>query len=216
MRQPAQLGQLRQERERADRADPRGTAQHCLALLPQWARLHAALQLVGTRPQIGLQPLQMCLNRGTDRWGPGGSQPILLRGPQRHDLPTPLDQRGHLLPLGIWQRAGNRVQRLGAVCQDLRIAPVRLGQPSAGCGTVAHLAGGDHGHRQAGRAQFCHHGHVVPTRRLQHDDLRRQLLQLGDHLRDPAGVSAYLPLLPTGPYAAIQTGFCPLDPDHHC
>ncbi len=119
------------------------------------------------------------------------------------------------MPLGIWQRAGNRVQRRGEVCQDLRIEPVRLGQTSAGFGKVAHLAGGDHGHREPGRAQFCHHGHFVPTSRLQHDDLRRPLLQIGDHLRDPAGVMAYLPLLPTGPYGEIQTGFCHSDPDHH-
>ena len=93
---------------------------------------------------------------------------------------------------------------LGEVGQDLSIERIGLGQLAHGPGTVAHLAGGDHGEGQPRGGQGRHHCSLPSARGLQHDQLRLQVLQLSSQVLPSPPKSSKL----TGSVAV--THCCPL------
>ncbi len=215
MGEPPQLGQLRQQGQRHDRADARDALQQVILLAPEGAGPQPLAHVLVDFPQVRLEPGKMGLDAGTHERHPRRPQAILLRGPHRHHLPSPLDERHQRLGRLLRQRARGGTHGLAEIRHCLRIQPIGLRQAPGGAGKVASVTRIDHGDRQAGTPQLRHERRVVAPGGLDHDHVRVEGPQPPNDFGDPGRLIGQLPCFALRPDRDVQRRLGHLDPDDH-
>jgi len=164
----AELGQLGQQRARADRPDARHGAQQLLLGAPDGARLHRLAQVAPDRVQRLLEPAQV----GVDplaQDGIGHVAPVAFGDQHLEQLPPARHQRRQAARRLVRQGPHRRPDGLGEAGDRFGVEAVGLRQPPRGAREGAHLAGIDDRDRQPGRGQGGRGGDLHPARGFEHD-----------------------------------------------
>ncbi len=143
----------------------------------------------------------MGLDAGTHERHPRRPQAILLRGPHRHHLPSPLDERHQRLGRLVRQWARGGTHGLAEMSQCLRIQPIGLRQAPGGAGKVASVTRIDH-------------GDVAPGG-LDHDHVRVECPQPPNDFGDPGRIIGQMPFFALRPDRDVQRRLGHIDPDDH-
>ena len=139
---------------------------------------------------------------------------LLFGGPHLDELAAARDEGFELAGLGRRQGAGLDVADLAEVGGRGGVQTVGLGQFPLGLGELAHVTGVHDGHGQAGGIEGDGRQPLVAAGGFHDDELRLQLRELLDQVRDALVVWATRHAAPWGG-RLCPTSLGHIDPDEH-
>ena len=140
---------------------------------------------------------------------------MLFGGPHLDELAAARDEGFELAGLGRRQGAGLDVADLVEVGGQGGVQTVGLGQFPLGLGELAHVTGVHDGHGQAGGIEGDGRQPLVAAGGFHDDELRLQLRELLDQVRDALVVLGHAPRGARGADGYVQPVLGHIDPDEH-
>jgi hypothetical protein len=139
-------------------------------------------------------------------------QAIVLRRRHAEQLPAASHQGGQMLGLGIGHGRARELRHFGKARDHRRVDGIGLGQHAKTARQVAHLAGIDDPHRQAGRVQCRRHRPFQAAGRLHRHHLQRLLGKAFGQRLQSGFVTRYREVLARWQHMHIQAVLRDIDP----